>query len=294
MRRSPLETPTVLQTEVGCVGRGGLAGRGSADRGAGAIQFVKKQYHSVQERSIRQLIESSHKEEADGELSQALIDLDAALDLARKVNPAILARLERERKRRPELARRDAESILSRLSAAEPSSYSAGEWLNLTARVQRDHDLASLVASIRAQFQTATRRRAETDLAAARSAIEAGKPAIALSHCDQVSRLFTHLREDDHAHIHDSAQSIVKHLVGIHGVNIAPPTGEFVFGSLPSYLAELVPTLKKGLQSKGYVARPETSPWRELWKDCALRSVLDDPGTNGGKVSVVRQSSLPY
>jgi hypothetical protein len=242
--------------------------------GAGAIRFVKKQYHSVQERSVRQLIESSHKQEANGELSQALIDLDAALDLATKVNPAILARIDREQKRRPELARREAESVLSRLSAAESSSFSAGEWLNLTARVQRDRDLASLAAPIRAQFQTAARQRAESELAAARAAIETGQPAAALSHCDYLAGLFTHLRDDDQARIHDITQKMVKHVVAIHGVNIMPPTGEFVFGSLTNYLAELVPTLKNGLQIKGYVARPETSSWRELWKDARWRLQL--------------------
>ncbi len=48
----------------------------------GAVQFLKRQYDSIQDRSISQLFDSARRHEADGRLGEALIDLDTALELA--------------------------------------------------------------------------------------------------------------------------------------------------------------------------------------------------------------------
>ncbi len=85
----------------------GRCGCGHARRRCGpirqeAVPFGRKSA------SIKLLVESSRQHEADGRLNQALIDLDAALELAQKAGPGILARLEPERKapQRPGSARR--------------------------------------------------------------------------------------------------------------------------------------------------------------------------------------------
>ena len=54
---------------------------------AGAVKFLKRQYDSIQDRSISQLFDSSRRHEADGQLGEALIDLDTALEMARKIGP---------------------------------------------------------------------------------------------------------------------------------------------------------------------------------------------------------------
>ncbi len=102
----------------------------------GAFQFVKRQYQSVRERSISQLLTSSRRHEADGRLGQALIDLDAAIELARAAGPDALDRFKDEQKRRPELARSDAENLLAGLCRVHPPSFRLGDWLNLVARAR--------------------------------------------------------------------------------------------------------------------------------------------------------------
>ena len=54
---------------------------------AGAFKFLRRKYDSIQDRSIQQLLDSSQHHEAEGRLGEALIDLDAALDLAEKAGP---------------------------------------------------------------------------------------------------------------------------------------------------------------------------------------------------------------
>ena len=61
--------------------------------GTGAIRFFSRQYESARQRSINQLLDSSRGNEADGRLDQALIDLDTAIEMARKAGPAEAARI---------------------------------------------------------------------------------------------------------------------------------------------------------------------------------------------------------
>ena len=83
----------------------------------GAVQFLRRQYDSIQDRSIKELLDSSRRHEADGRLGEALVDLDAGLDLAEKAGGQVDEAAESEQARRPDLARRDAEHVLDGLSA---------------------------------------------------------------------------------------------------------------------------------------------------------------------------------
>src|SRR5271167_2047669 len=81
----------------------------------GSFQFVRRQYDSAQQRSINHLLESSRSHESNGRLDQALIDLDTALEIARKAGPAYMTRVGDWRKRRGDLALRDLQHALDRL-----------------------------------------------------------------------------------------------------------------------------------------------------------------------------------
>ena len=92
----------------------------------GGIRLVGRQVRSLREGSIHKLLASSRDHEAAGQLGMALVDLDAALDLAGRSDVSNRFPIEEERKRRGDLARRDAGSTLETLVHHGPGSFPAG------------------------------------------------------------------------------------------------------------------------------------------------------------------------
>ena len=58
--------------------------------GTGTFHLVTRQYDSARQRSINQLLDSAKLHESECHLDQALIDLDTAIEVARKAGPAYL------------------------------------------------------------------------------------------------------------------------------------------------------------------------------------------------------------
>ena len=137
----------------------------------GVFKFLRRKYDSIQDRSIQQLLDSSQHHEGEGRLGEALIDLDAALDLAEKAGPDWSNRLALQRTRRSDLARRDAHAVLEALEKSQSPTFPLGNWLNLIARAERDHDLAELSPEIDERFQTALGEQIRRELAQGASAI---------------------------------------------------------------------------------------------------------------------------
>jgi len=241
---------------------------------AGSWRLLKRQYDSYQERSVTQLLESSRRHEAGGRLGQALIDLDAALELASRAGPGFRRRLRQEQKKRPDLARRDAGDILNRFSRQVPPAFSVGEWLNLRARAAKDPDLAPLVDAIEAQFQTALQRQVDFDLNAARRTFESGEVVASMTYCDQIPGLIRHLAPEIQPAVLGEAERLVTQLVSTHGVNVEVPHGHFLFGS-KSYVSDMLPVLAKTLEAKAYLPKRESSPWHALWSHALYQMRLD-------------------
>ncbi|MGP0063198.1 MAG: hypothetical protein ACLQGP_06280, partial [Isosphaeraceae bacterium] len=120
---------------------------------AGVIQYVRTHLRAAEKGSIARLLESSRAHEESGRLDQALIDLDVALDLARKNESTDPTLIEEQQRRRGDLARRDTLAVLDELVGHSPTSLPLGEWLNLIARAGRDPDLAPLRSTIDEQFR---------------------------------------------------------------------------------------------------------------------------------------------
>jgi hypothetical protein len=240
----------------------------------GSYRLLKRQYDSYQKRSINHLLDSSRRHEAGGQLGAALIDLDAALDLAAKAGTAVSSRLRAGQKYRPDLARRDAAEILDRLSRREPSSFALGEWLNLRARAAKDLDLQPLVSPIESQFQKANERQADFDLTSARRAFLSHDVGASLTQCDQIAALIPYLAPEIQPAVRRDAEALVNQLVSTHGVKVDAPQGHFIFGSA-SYVSDMLPVLAKALQDKGYLPNRPSSPWRELWEHALYHVRLD-------------------
>jgi len=238
---------------------------------AGALAFLKRHHHSSQERSIRGLLESSQRLESAGRLTEALLDLDAALALAAQSDASIVESAREPRKRRGELAVREARDVVDRLSHSDSSAFPLGDWLNLLARAEADSDLAGIVPEIKNQFQSSLERAVAAQLARARKSMDAGKVRSAIDTCDEVASLFKHLSPGSSAKLRGDAQNLVSELVAGHGVQIDLPEGEFTFGSQSAYLKEFVPVLTHGLEAKGYLPYRESSPWKAVWDRAPYR-----------------------
>jgi hypothetical protein len=241
----------------------------------GGVRFLKRQQRSAQERSIKNLLESSRRNDADGRLGEALVDLDTAIELARNEGSAALERLGDYRKRRQDLARRDAEARLESLRQDVGASFALGDWLNLIARAERDPDLAPLSKPIGAQFQASLLRQVDADLQRARQLFESGDALAAMDLCDRLGGLIKHLDENSQPSARSKAELFVRELIARHGVTIEAPEGHFVFGSQASYLAKMKPALVQALAAKGYLAYREKSAWNDLWAQAPYHLHLD-------------------
>src|SRR5262245_52764699 len=132
------------------------------------IRFAGRQYRSFQEGAIGQLLASSQKHEAEGRLDQAVVELDAAIDLIRQTSVSTHYALAQEQQRRVELARREVQAALDRLARDNREPYPLGDWLNLIARSKRDEDVSTLRPRIEEEFRRSVRRRSTIELDVAR------------------------------------------------------------------------------------------------------------------------------
>src|SRR5262249_31054649 len=69
------------------------------------FSFLKRHHYWTQKKWIRDLLESSHRHESAGRLTEVLLDFDAALALARKPDGPAMGPVEKYRHRREELAK---------------------------------------------------------------------------------------------------------------------------------------------------------------------------------------------
>jgi hypothetical protein len=248
---------------------------------AGAVRFLRRQYDSIQDRSINQLLASAQQHETDGRLSEALIDLDAALELADKAGPSWVKRREEERTRRPDLARRDAEAELGRLDRNASSTFRVGDWLNLIARAEHDADLAPVSPKIDEAFQASLHEQTKRELATGRQFLAAGNLSNSMDACDRLAALVKHLSKASQAPVREETRSLVEELVKTAGILVDVHAAEFVYGS-SSYVADMTPVLEKALESKGYLPRRGRSDWRDLWRDSPFQARLDVSETKEG------------
>ncbi len=237
----------------------------------GAVVVLKRHHHSSQERSIHQLLDSSRRHESAGRLTEALLDLDAALELAGKADAPDLGPMDEHRRRREDLAKRDARSVMDQLSHAASSPFPLGDWLNLLARADKDPDLKGMVSEIRDQFQADLERAIAAELASARKLMETGRVVAAIGACDESATLIKHLAPAASARVRRESEDFVSELINRHGVSIELPEGEFTFGSQSAYVKEFVPILVHGLEAKGYLPYRESSPWKAMWDQAQYR-----------------------
>ena len=240
---------------------------------AWAFRFVTRQYNSALQRPITRLLQSSRANEADGRLDQALLDLDSAIELARKAGPDYLVRLGDWGRKRPGLARREAQNVVERLSRSGLSTFRLGDWLNLIARADKDPDLRELVSSIHQQFLVALNREIDTELTSARRSFASGQVLSSFTNCERIAGLIDHLPPDKGSAVRKETEDLVIRLVSTHGVIIEPIQGQFVFGS-QSYTTNMVPVIVNAFEAKGYLPYRPAYRWRKQWKHATYHTSI--------------------
>jgi hypothetical protein len=241
--------------------------------GAGTLHFVTRQYDSARQRSINQLLDSAKLHEAECHFDQALIDLDTAIEVARKAGPTYLARIDDWTRKRPDLARREVQTAIDRLSTSDPSSFRLGNWLTLIARAEKDPDLAPLADSIQQQFRAALGRQVDIELLAARRSAESKRVLDSLAACERIATLLDHLSPEKATAMRTDTAELVVRLISQHGVTIAPPKGHFVFGP-QTYVKEIVPFVVKAFEAKGYLPYRESTHWQAQWKHARFLATI--------------------
>jgi hypothetical protein len=203
------------------------------------------------------------------------VELDAAIDMARRQGAQGGVSIDEARRHRADLALREARGLLDGLRRPGQPAYPLGDWLNLIARARRDRDLASLRSPIETAFRDTLQKQAATELETARRELGAGRVVASLRACDRIARLLPHMAADVGSVARREAEDLVARLVEGHGVALETPRGDFILGSFETYRSRFVPVLADALESRGYLPYRETSPWKSVWRQAKYLARLE-------------------
>jgi hypothetical protein len=238
------------------------------------VRFVDRHERAARDRSIHQLMSSSEGHERSGKLDQALVDLDAALDLCAQAPPGDARLITQLRAKRETLVRQEALAVMERLSTHDSPTFPLGEWLTLQARTLSDNDLAPLRQEVVSRFQARLKGRIETDLAAARAAFEAGNPVLAYDACAPLTGLISHSVPPAQEQLRIAVEDLVARIIDRHGLLVDPPRGHFLAGSESRYNASMIPILSKALRAKGYLPHLDDHAGDTRWSHAPYRLSL--------------------
>ena len=168
---------------------GGVAALAIVIAAAGSAHLLQSRDRSAKETALSVATASAKAFEASGRLGQAVSETEAALVLARKLDPPNSERITRLGQTRDDPDRRDCKSILADLEHADPSRPSA-----IVSRFwpeSRSGPSLRIWKTVRAALdRAAARRRARSR--ASRQALVAGRPEV-LKLCDRISKTALHL-----------------------------------------------------------------------------------------------------
>jgi hypothetical protein len=240
------------------------------------IRLLGRHERAAMGRTIQGLIASSESKERSGMLSEALVDLDTAINLCSQAEaPECLSLSTQLRPKRGALARQEARACLDQLSENRERPIPVGKWLNLQARTTADADLAPLKSEVLERFHKKLTQVIETDLKEARAAIEAGNATGAFDKCDALPSMLDHLPTQSQASLRREAEQIVLQVIARHGLFIEPPRGTFLRGSESNYNTTMIPAIGKAVRAKGYVPQPSSPAWRDRWSQAPFRLTLN-------------------
>ncbi|MFO0909327.1 MAG: hypothetical protein U0794_13410 [Isosphaeraceae bacterium] len=233
-----------------------------------AWRLVNWRIHTAGENVLEQLVASSIEAERSGRLSEALLDMQAVIARAERMNPPPY-QLAEHRERRDALARREVEAQLAQLNAVPGPGFdpavSVGQALTLEARASKDPALIGLQPAIEATLNQLRRRWIAADTAESTRAFEDGRSDRAMELCERRYRTADALPAAEAKAAQSEAAALALKVIARNGVLIEPVKGHFTLGTTESYGSLLRPILSDALLRRGYLPRPARPVWPDLW-----------------------------
>jgi hypothetical protein len=241
---------------------------------AATVRFVDRQEKAFRDRSIHRLLDSSEAHRKSGRFAQALVDLDAALDLSAQGCPGGDPDLARLRDQRGDLARQELRAVAEGLSGQESADFPLGQWLTLQARAVADRDLAPLRKELADRFQHALEGHIRSGLTTAAAAFDAADPVLAYNQCTSLDKLIEHAAPPDRPPLRAAADDLARRIIDRHGILVEPPRGHLLPGSEARYYATLIPLLTEALKARGYLPRVDDGTAAPAWSRAPHRLSL--------------------
>ncbi len=225
--------------------------------------------------TFEKLRSESLADESAGRYGQALVEINAALEIAGRLRHAPLDAVDELRRRRDEVARRDVAERLGGVPKLDPE-HGVGEALTLAARVESEPALATMRDAVVEELRAARGRLAGTLLEDARRKLTRGEFAEALAGLGRIDDAAGHLSSGDREQIRTATLAITTQIARARGVVLEPMRGKFTLGSLDAYVRRLTPRLAETLEKRGYLLAPADDDARRLWEaEAPYRLVVD-------------------
>jgi hypothetical protein len=236
--------------------------------GLATTQTIRARARSDRERVLNQLVESAERAEREGRAGEALYEVEAALSQARTLESLDPTRLTDLLERRDRISSREARIRLAGIDHLTPDQ-AVGEAMTLDARAELDRALEPLASEIASKLRSSRIRQARADEAAARWALEHGKPAEAFQLAARLHERASSLDGSDSRSFQETATTLIETIVAKYGVALPTPTGRFLVGSAEAYEISLERPWTDTLRAHGYLVSPRNSPWRPVWDEHA-------------------------
>ena len=236
--------------------------------GVAASKMIGSRVQNDRESVLTALIASADQAEGAHDHAAALYQIEAAVVQARSMGLKDQDRLTLLIQRRDQASLRDVQARLEAVDALDPDR-AVGEALILEAKARRDQALAPLADSIAETVNRARVRQAETDLAIARKAFDAGQGLQAFTAADRLYQRADRLPDPQAKRFLADAQGVVEAAIGRYGVTLPAATGRFLSGSPESYALAFDHHWREALEARGYLITTKNSPWITTWEKLA-------------------------
>lgn len=222
--------------------------------------------------ALDQTLDQMEKAEIEKDYSSALRASETALEIAERSGIAPPGGIDALRAKRDELARSDADIVLTSLSSTPPDQ-ALRHALAIANRIETEPALSSMSTRVTRAIAEAATRWTDQALDRASEAIESGQQTEAMAHLERLAADLQRPPRAPMAAQFDRVRAAAIALIDRYGAQVEP--FELVSGPLSDpeadYRADALPVLQEALKSRGYLIASSSSPLAELWPIAPFR-----------------------
>jgi hypothetical protein len=218
-----------------------------------------------QVRAVEALAEQAKALARERNYGAAVNEIETARVQALRIEPTDRALLLRLKDLYDQIIVNEVKSQFPKLDALAPEQR-VEAYRALRSRIRDNPNLARYEEAANSRLDLAYEQWGEADLKQAASLLKANKAARAMDLCERaVGNTATLTGERRHG-IRAEADALVSQIIPRRGLILEPMRGQYTLGSESSYTAVLQRDLAEVLRQRGYVIRPDSSFWGDLWK----------------------------